>query len=534
MQTAEQPIEVARSTLGGLLAIDRLAIPNFQREYSWKPSRVRKLFDDFHNALAVRHLPSYFLGSIVLTPGKPPAIIDGQQRLATTTIFLAAVRDAFLRLRQKKDAKKTEDQFLLTWDRDQREDMPRLTMNTDDRAYMNARVLVRPEDRKENPVARLHSHRLIDKAATIAAERVEQIIGAAGSTTRKVEALNAWIDYIHYNTVIALLTAPSTARAYQMYKTMNDRAQRTTPADMIKNHLFEQAEDHVDEAQSKWSTMRSLIEGVFSPGGDDPLLTYLHHVSILFHGPIQEDDIFDLMEDKVKGRGNSLRFLEALANYANDYAAVLTPSHAKWIKYDQRIRTYVKHVSLEIRMSFIRPLMLAIASHFSPAENHRAFRLLVSWVVRFLIAGGSRSGVVEKAFGDAAHAIAEGRITTARDLARAVVNVVPTDTKFHAAFCTKSLSSSRQVRFILRELEAEERGENPESLLGAVEDTAKITLEHILPKNLSAATGWDHFSDEERRAYRWRLGNLVLLNAKDNSVIGDKPFSVKRPAIQQS
>ena len=46
----------------------------------------------------------YFLGTVVLTPGQPPAVIDGQQRLATTCIFLAAVRDAYLRLNKPKSA----------------------------------------------------------------------------------------------------------------------------------------------------------------------------------------------------------------------------------------------------------------------------------------------------------------------------------------------------------------------------------------------------------------------------------------------
>ena len=36
---------------------------------------------------------SYFLGTLMFTPGRPQSVIDGQQRLATTMIFLAAVRD---------------------------------------------------------------------------------------------------------------------------------------------------------------------------------------------------------------------------------------------------------------------------------------------------------------------------------------------------------------------------------------------------------------------------------------------------------
>src|SRR5689334_6329324 len=103
MAEVAQAIDVVKTTLGGALKNGPLVIPNYQREYSWKPDRVRKLFDDFGNAMLKRQ-PSYFLGTIVLTPGRPPCVIDGQQRLATTSIFLAAVRDALLKLGRKKDA----------------------------------------------------------------------------------------------------------------------------------------------------------------------------------------------------------------------------------------------------------------------------------------------------------------------------------------------------------------------------------------------------------------------------------------------
>src|SRR5436190_13017571 len=87
MTEAEMPIEMVKSTLGGALKNGPLRVPAFQREYSWKKDRVTKLFDDFANAMR-KNQTSYFMGTVLLTPGRPPCIIDGQQRLATTTIFL--------------------------------------------------------------------------------------------------------------------------------------------------------------------------------------------------------------------------------------------------------------------------------------------------------------------------------------------------------------------------------------------------------------------------------------------------------------
>jgi hypothetical protein len=406
-------------------------------------------------------------------------------------------------------------------------------MNTDDREYMATRVLVRSRERKGEPIKRFHSHRLIDAAARIAADRVERIMANSDTDTGKVDALNNWVEFIEHRAVAVMLTPPNSARAYQMFKTLNDRAQKTTQADMIKNHLFEHAEDKVDEAQSKWSTMRTSIEGVVHAADVDPLLTYLHHVSIVFYGPITSDDIFEKMEQDVVSRSQSLQFLEALASHANDYAAIVSPTHPKWGLYQQQVRIYVDQISQELRMSFIRPLMLAIAARFNPSETQKAFRLLVSWVVRFLIAGGSRSGKTEAAIGEAAHKIRTGEITTTKGVVDAVENAVPNDIKFQEAFSKKTLAATKQARFILAELEAQARGGKPDELLEVVSDTSTVSLEHILPKN-PTAPGWGHFTADQRGTYCNRLGNLLLMKAKDNGAINDKPFPQKREAYKKS
>lgn len=528
----EPPIDVTRSTLAGALRNGPLRVPNFQREYSWQAPRVRKLFADFQTAMLKRQ-SSYFLGTIVVTPGHPPCIVDGQQRLATTCMFLAAVRDAFIGLGERGEAKTIHDDFLFKYDRKSREHEPRLLLNTDDRNFIRQTILVDPDDR-ESVSARLHSHRLIRQAAEICAHRVALIMESVDTTPRKVDALNEWVRFLDEQALVVMLTPPNRGRAYQIFKTSNDRAQRATQVDMIKSHLFEEADPDTEEAQAKWSTMRSTVAGLNQTRLDDPLLGYLHNVSIMLNGPMKADDIFEKMEETVSGRSNALSFLDSLATYASDFAAIVTPSDAKWTGYDVRLRTYVHNISQEIKMTFIRTLMLATAAKFEKKEAVRAFAAFNSWVVRFLIAGGSRSGTVEKAFGEAAKKINDGVIKTTPELVDEVRHALPNDVNFHAAFCLKSISSAKQVRFLLIELEAQRRGGSADALTQPTTDTSLLNLEHLLPKNPAAQNGWGHFTADEKKAFRWRLGNLVLLNNKDNGAIGDKPFQDKRPMLKNS
>src|SRR5215212_5185403 len=83
--------------IGEVLKRYRLTVPLNQREYSWlKDVQVKELLQDFTTAMRNPEKP-YFLGTIVLTKAGTGIyeIADGQQRLATTTMIIAAIRDWF-------------------------------------------------------------------------------------------------------------------------------------------------------------------------------------------------------------------------------------------------------------------------------------------------------------------------------------------------------------------------------------------------------------------------------------------------------
>ena len=74
-------------------------IPVYQRAYAWTIEESEELFQDLIRAMgdaeeAIDDISPYFLGSIVLIKGDEPdaQVVDGQQRLATLTMLLAALR----------------------------------------------------------------------------------------------------------------------------------------------------------------------------------------------------------------------------------------------------------------------------------------------------------------------------------------------------------------------------------------------------------------------------------------------------------
>src|SRR5207253_2219860 len=122
---------------------------------------VLDLFQDFSDAIRLNK-SAYFLGTIVLTEGDDvPEIADGQQRLATTTILLAAIRDYLYTKGDFKFAQHIENKFLFEYIPRLTEIAPRLKLNIDDNEFFNNRILHPPDHPNRNTVAVKSSHRKI-------------------------------------------------------------------------------------------------------------------------------------------------------------------------------------------------------------------------------------------------------------------------------------------------------------------------------------------------------------------------------------
>ena len=74
---------------------DFYAVPNYQREYVWTEEEVEQLLRDVRSEHLDGTDSEYFIGSIVVCPGKDRRfdLIDGQQRVTTIFITLCALRD---------------------------------------------------------------------------------------------------------------------------------------------------------------------------------------------------------------------------------------------------------------------------------------------------------------------------------------------------------------------------------------------------------------------------------------------------------
>ena len=138
-KTTELDIKLAG--LGQIIAASRHAVPIYQRSYAWKNGHVEDLLNDIATAIHDGE-EEYFLGSIVLTnaDSDQPDVVDGQQRLATTVIVIAAIRDFLLAENQETKADQIAARYLATVDLRTEELEPRLQLNSVDNDYFIIRI----------------------------------------------------------------------------------------------------------------------------------------------------------------------------------------------------------------------------------------------------------------------------------------------------------------------------------------------------------------------------------------------------------
>ena len=134
-----ETIGIAPSTIGHALRNQMLAVPINQRAYAWKEKHVTDLYQDMQGAIANSE-SEYFLGSIVVTRNDNgrPQVVDGQQRLATSVILLAAIRDYFLATNDEERAGVIEKDYLLRKSLETLEEESRLQLSQIDNDYFSS------------------------------------------------------------------------------------------------------------------------------------------------------------------------------------------------------------------------------------------------------------------------------------------------------------------------------------------------------------------------------------------------------------
>lgn len=253
----------------------RLEIPLFQRQYVWNESEQwQPLWEDIQRKFAEAiegdgTAPNHFLGAMVLDQKQTPTghvlvrqVIDGQQRLTTLQIFLAAFRD-FCREHECEELGDEVDQSLFNkgmmanpevdkfkvWptnlDRSQFVDV----ISAGSRSELLKRHPTRRQKyaRKDDPKPRMVEAYFFFFSALkeffIGASTDELVGGEHSIAMRLEECLRSMRSAL----LVVIIDLDSGDDPQVIFETLNARGQPLLPADLIRNYIFLRARrDNLD------------------------------------------------------------------------------------------------------------------------------------------------------------------------------------------------------------------------------------------------------------------------------------------------
>ena len=517
-----QEIRIQLEGVSTVLKTRRFKVPAYQRSYAWEREHVESLLNDINDAIHNKE-KEYFLGSVVVTApvNQRYEIVDGQQRLTTVSLLIAAIKDIFQRDGDIEVVTSVRSDYLASTDRKTKEKEPRLILNeVDNELYQELIDSIPNID--TGKFTRRSQKRLLD-AAQIIFTYFENLCERSKDAE---EELHDWLDYLETNLKIILVTAPDDSNAFIIFETLNDRGLELAISDLLKNYLFHKSGDKIEETKNRWLSMVAVLESA----SDDPLIvTYLRHFAMSKYGLVREKDLFGVIKTKISSKKSALQFSTDLRDTARTYSALINTDHEIWGNYNIKVRDYVAALNL-LGMTQIRPLLLAILKHFKYDQTWKAFQKLEAIAVRFQIVGGVGGGTLERIYSETAKSVSDGKIVTAGDIVKAFTTL-PVDSAFEQAFAVTSISKQSLARYYLTRLEDGIVPADEERVPS--KDTGRVNLEHVLPISVNECWLRTWAPDDARAFYR-RLGNLALMSAKVNSSIGNDSFEEKRLAYKKS
>ncbi|MGC5162986.1 DUF262 domain-containing protein [Rhodococcus sp. DT1] len=488
-------------------------IPEYQRPYAWQVEQASQLLEDLVEAMDRGDDEPYFLGSVVLVKLPTTAradVIDGQQRLTTLTILLAALRDATenpLLAKQLDEMLQEPGNLMLDL-----EAKPRLALRTRDQWFFSSHVQasggmkllqdIHPRTLRTDAQRSIHSNGLVlfGRVAAWPEDRRLQL-------TKMLAA----------RTFLVVVTTPDLASAHRIFSVMNSRGLDLSAADIFKAKVVgDVPDDRRDEYADRWDDVEEAL------GTDDFADLFLHIRTIVVkERPKREllKEFEDLvLSAYVPGRGTEF-VDDVVVPYAEAYGILRDQNYAAVSGADQ-VNVWLKRLDQLDNSDWRAPVLWALSNKGNDPDFLIQFlrsleRLAVSMLLRRVYATPRASRYIQVL----------RELTAGKGLSSPALQLSPEESTETRQRLDSELYKVAPVRkYVLLRLDELLSGAS-----GVAYDHPRISVEHVLPQNPKVGSQWlEWFSPSEREYWTHRLANLVLLNRTKNASAGNYEFERKK------
>jgi hypothetical protein len=512
-----------KKSIGELLgAYERrsLKLPEFQRSYSWEKAQLAAFWGDL-KAFRTRFEKSpvdaaYFLGPIVVIQSNSEiTVLDGQQRLATATIFFAVLRD--LARKTHASTKLTElDYFARDIQREliEKKDTDPLVYSLtlselDEPFFLQAIKSDPPVSAKPS----LRSHQLLQNAYEYFANEVAAALQGKASDAQFRE-LKTLRDALTKGMSLVSIVVEDEAAAYDIFETLNDRGLRLSVPDLVVNLLLKNCSGATTR-QTVRQTWNSMIQQM----GRRDVSRFLRHLWLSRFGDLKAKGLYSEIKDHLSANKiNSVDFAQSCAEACEDYLKLLEVDKSLPKDAVTNVEGLVRYLGVHNSL----PLLLAARLSLNDSDFTKMTKAAIALYVRHTLIGNQNPLELETAFYDAAREIRAqkaSKVSSAKVLQAGKARLAklnPTDSLVEEKFESLILSKS-EASWIMLQLAKAQQSKTKE--LGM----DKANVEHIFPQN--AGNEWPNRA--ELVPLIWHAGNLTILGNRLNTKAQNKGFAEK-------
>lgn len=472
-------------------------IPKYQRPYSWSEEHTHQLLDDTYEAY-VNKDREYFIGSLITIEkdkDKRFEIVDGQQRLTTLNLIFAKLRDLITAEAAKNELQKRIFPInALTGEHEQ----PRLIIRSREQEFFRRHVLLgQPcEDITELSETQLKIRNNLKSIETFFRDKDEQ-------------QLRLYANYLLESVYVVFVRTESFQSAYRLFNVLNARGLPLNNGDLIKNKLFELAEDESTQylIEDKWSELEDIIS-------ISKLDLFLGHHRTALKGEKQKQSLHLEYEGLIEQYpGAPTSFIEDLVKAAKNYIKIINNEFS-----NPKIKRLILSLENVSHDEWIPPLLCFMNKQVEDISFDIFLELLEKITYQNWI---RRLGKTQ-------------RITVYYNIITLLNKNAPGN------LIIEKIKEAHNNHEMLSFLEADVYG-TPYDLAVllrlelAMQDLSvtktfanTISIEHILPQKMTNQYWTERFSETEHKLWTHKLGNLTLLSGKKNSSAQNFDFQRKK------
>lgn len=492
-------------------------IPSYQRPYAWTDEQTGMLFDDLWDFYQAELDDDYFLGSIVLIKeeNEPYAdVIDGQQRLTTLTILIAAIAERLTGTTRENCNKYLRDPGN---ELEGLSALPRLHLRDKDQPFFEKYV----QDVKLQELEQLDPEALPDEAQRNIRANCLVLRKKLKEACKSEEDVKQFCKFLVKNCYLVVVCTSNEQSAFRVFSVMNSRGLDLLPIDIIKSQVIGKIPlAERDVYTDKWED----LEMQTSRAGFNDVFT---HTRMIFAKIKPKRNLLEEFSEFVMAKTTSKDLIDQILEpYADAYTILKNKKYIA-VQHAGEVNEYLFWLNKIDNSDWMPAAMKFMAEHRNEPDY-------VLWFVGRLERLASYLHVTAQ---DINHRIDRYKKVLEEMESRPDHNIndkltsVELSDQEKQAFVTAlegeiyKMTARRRNYVILRLDSFVSCGGSRSNY-----DSSVFSIEHVLPQNVMSGSQWEKtWPDVGEREY-WlnRIANLVPLTRRHNSAAQNFDFDKKK------